>query len=309
MLTAQCDGKKCREGWVTLADDADSSNDSLLFCPQDANAAACSTHNSLDPMIEWGVYKTGSYDPATGQPRLTAHVVTRAAGRANLAMVSDEKDNRGFYLDSWNIKFEAAFPPNMNWKLQETKPENANRQATVSYTTGFTVGLAGTAAGSLGSSGIGLNASYSSSSTTTMNTEEFGITRSTTLSSVSWLNKMQLDGLAESYSQPDDLFIAWLFGSVDVATLPKIARYGTDFHAEASWTGDRDPSCALCKPGDPSCTRCIFTVEGTFSLQMYRAWVKAVQMFPQGTRFERQVDPYTVEAKLQLKMVTDWPSE
>ncbi|MFO0578589.1 MAG: leukocidin family pore-forming toxin [Polyangia bacterium] len=289
LLTGKCDGRDCKEYQLTL-------QDPLAFCPQSPSSGICSPPNSLDPMIEWGVYKTTGYDPTTGQSIPTAYIVTRAAGRANLAMVSDEMQNRGFYLDSWNIKFDASYAQNMRWRLDKASPENANQQAQVAYTTGFTVGLSGAIAGSTSSSFGGLNASYSSSSTTTMNTEEFGITRSTTPTSVEWLNKMQMNAQPGNYNNPEDLFIAWFMSTVDIALLPRIAKNGTEFHAEATWTGNRDPSCGACT----------VVVNGTFKLQMYRAWVNSIQMFPQGTRFERMVEPFTVEAKIPLTLVTNW---
>lgn len=247
-------------------------------------------------MLEFGIYKTpDAFDSATNQMRPTVKVVTRAAGRPNLVMASDEKEDRGYYLDSWNIEFKADYPPNMSWVLDKSAPETANRQATVAYTTGFTVGSTGTV-GAPGNSTAAVSASYSSSATTTMNTEEFGITRTPTVNSVSWLNKMQLDGLAESYTQPEDLFIHWWLSTTDVAVLPKIARLGTDFRAEAIWSGYRDPSC----------TTCMFKVDATYTLQMYRAWVESSVQAGGHTAYEQHIQPYSISATLHFEHPTDW---
>lgn len=290
-LTEECAKReKCIEGSVVRLDLA-------YFCPQDPTSTACSTSNTLVPVIEYGVYKTPpAYDGTTGQPRPTVKVVTRAAGRPNLSMVSDATQDRGYYLDSWNIEFKADYPPNMGWILDRAAPENANKQATVAYTTGFTVGGGSTLSGTPGDSSLGVNASYSSSATTTMNTEEFGISRTTTLNSVSWLYKMQLDGLAESYSQPDDLFIHWWLSTTDVAVLPKIARLGTDFRAEAVWSGYRDPSCGECR----------IKIKGTFTLQMYRVRVTTFVPPGGGTANQQHVEPFSTSSELELSAITNW---
>lgn len=274
-LTGTCDGGKCKEYTMQLPS-------ILFFSPPDV----ASTSNSLEPVIEWGVYKTVGQDPRTGQQVNTAYVVTRAAGRANLAMAGDDNDGRGYYLDSWNIEFAATYP-NSTWRMEKAEPENANRQATVEYGTGFSVGVTPDLKA--------LNFGYSSSTSTTMNTEEFGITRTTTPNSAAWLNKMQIDGMARPYTKPEDLFIWWAFAKPSVATLPKIARQGTDFHAEAVWTGTRDASCGTCD----------ISINGTFTLQLQRAWVSTVPS--RGYPWRGSVQAYSVSGVIPLQISTSWP--
>ncbi len=241
LITGQCSGGvKCREGSVTKA---------ISFCPGDL----CSAYSTMSPILEWGVYKTESHDPATGKVKTSAYVTVRAAGRPNLAMMWDATQNRGYFLESWNIQLAATYPAGKNWVLAKATPENANKQGSVAWSTGFTVGA---------STDKTVNVSYSQSETRTMNTEEFGITRSTTLNGATWTTKMQIDAQARAYSTPSDLFIYWFLSTTDVALLPTIAKQGTDFHAEAVWDGDRDASCG-------SCT---VEVTGTFSVGMQRAW-------------------------------------
>jgi hypothetical protein len=275
LITGTCGtGVKCKEGQMNVV---------VQFCPGDL----CSAYSTLAPVVEWGVYKTISQNPTTGANINTAHIITRAAGRPNLAMMWDATRDRGFYLDSWNIKFEAAYPANMGWVLDKATPENANKQVSVAYSTGFTVG---------GTSPNVVNVSYSSTQTRTMNTEEFGITRSTTTNSVNWANKMQLDGLGESYSVPNDLFIYWFMSSTDVAMVPTIAKYGTDFRAEATWYGKREAACG----------QCIVTISPFFSLQMYHAFTTPIPM-DQGTYWEKTVNPFAITATVPpIKFVTSW---
>lgn len=251
LITGKCTGLDCKEASLVISP--------VEFCP----GGLCSAYSTLAPVLEWGVYKTVSQEPTTGKSRDSAYIMVRAAGRPNLAMMWDQKDNRGFYLEGWNVQLAATYPENMSWTMAKAVPENANKQVSVAYSTGFTVG--GSAAG--GSSGsLGLNVSYSSSEQRTMNTEEFGITRTTTPNSVSWTHMMQLDGLGESYTKPEDLFIYWFGSSTDVAMVPTIAKLGTDFRGEAVWSGYRDDSCGSCP----------VTVTGTFSLQMKHASVEEI---------------------------------
>jgi hypothetical protein len=231
------------------------------ICPE----GGCTTFtNTLTPLIDYGVYKTVSYDVTTGKNRNSAHIVLRPGGRPNLALKWDDKQNRGFYLEGWNIQLTAtAFPANMGWKLHSATPENANNKTSVAYTSGFTVGAVAADQGSV-------NISYSSSEQRTVETQEFGITRTTTTSptnSVSWTHKMQLNGKGENYAQASDIFIYWvLAGTIDVNILPTISKAGTEFRAEAIWDGYRDTSCGACNVG--------FTA--AFSLQMQHAWVETL---------------------------------
>jgi hypothetical protein len=283
-LTGQCgDGVKCREGEIKMAAP-------LQFCP----GGVCSSNSSLAPVLEWGVYKTVGQDPMTGQSRTTAYVVVRAAGRPNIAMTSNAMQNRGYYLESWNIKFAATYP-NSSWSLDKAAPENANQQVSVAYNTGFTLGATATNPPSV-------SFGYAASATRTMNTEQFGITRTTTdtttVDTVSWFTKMQMDaydGPPRAYSTPSSLFIQWFLSTTDVAPLPAIAMYGSDFRAEATWDGNRDASCGTCT----------IRIDGNFKLQLQRAWSN--REFAYRTYvWKTYTQPFAVETNLTLQAATHW---
>lgn len=277
LLTGKCTAATvCREGIVAPALQS--------FCP----GGVCSTANSLAPAIEWGVYKTVTQNPTTGVPRNAAYIVTRAAGRPNIAMAWDEERNRGYYLEGWNIQLSATFPANMGWIMDRAKPLNANNKATTTYTSGFSLGATTDKA---------ITFTYNDSVSRSMETQEFGVTRTTTGNSlVTWATKMQMNGNGEAYSQPSDLFIHWFFDGTKVNLLPTIAKTGTDFHAEAIWWGYRDAACGSCS----------VTIKPTVSLQMYRVWPEWMDNGEYGYWAEH-VEPATVTSPiLPITFTTSW---
>ena len=278
LLTGKCtSGTACKEGTLQI--------NPQTFCPR----GTCSSSSSLTPQVEWGIYKTVTQNPTTGASRTSAYIVTRAAGRPNLVMTWNDDMGRGYYLEGWKIQFTAtSFPANMGWFLDKATPLNANRQASVAYTSGFSVSATGAEASSVS---IGFNSSVA----LTMTTNEFGYTRTTTSSpaSATWTTKLQLTGVGGTYSQPTDLlYNSW--GTLYLNGVPTIAQAGTDFRAEAIWTGNRGTACGACN----------VYIQPTFSLQMHRIWMEPTA---DGYTLEDHNDPFSITSTVApIAFRTHW---
>lgn len=282
LFTNECEGgTRCIEGSVGITPQP--------ICPEDK----CDG-NSLAPVLEFGVYKISSTDPLTKQVQTSAYVVTRAAGRPNLKMMADEARNRGYYLHGYTVSFKASYAQNMNWRLDKATPENANRLATVAYTSGFTLGgEAGVSVGEKTTPSASASFSYTSTSTKTLNTAEYGITRATDVDFAMWEHKLQMVGNGRTYNKPEDIFFTWFLSSTDVDTLPDIARLGTDFRTEAIWTGDTSASCG----------NCTVTIEATYALQLQRAWSESR---PRTAATSPYTKAYPVSATIKHMFATNW---
>lgn len=282
LFTNECEGAtRCVEGSIGITPQP--------ICPEDK----CDG-NSLAPVLEYGVYKVRATDPLTQKVRTSAYVVTRAAGRPNLKMMADEVRNRGYYLHGYTVSFKASYAQNMNWRLDKATPENANRQATVAYTSGYTLGgEAGVSVGEKTEPAASISFSYTASTTKTLNTAEYGITRATGIDSVVWDHKLQMVGNGRTYNKPEDIFFTWFLSTTDVDTLPDIARLGTDFRTEAIWTGETSSSCG----------NCTVSIEATYALQLQRAWSEGI---PRSTATRPYTKAYPVSATIKYMFATNW---